>query len=96
MSIFVVYKYVILMIPMRRMLTTIALIPYQKRQNQKEYVFVYNTNCKTNHDIIDKLNNFSMATTSIWVNVNPLFIKKPSDQNTTMTSRCYDCPKRMK
>lgn len=90
MSIFVVHKYVILSIPMRRMLTTIISPDSLQKETESEmlavkseYVFVYNTNCKTNHDIIDKLNNFSMATTLIWVNVCPIFIKKPSDQNTT-------------
>jgi hypothetical protein len=51
----------------KRMLTTNALIPYQETDTEmlavkSEYVYVYNTDCKTNHDIMDKLNNFSIAT----------------------------------
>ena len=61
---------------------------------ESEYVFVYNTHCKANHEILDKLNIFSMATTSIWSTVNQTFIKKPDGQNIPITDPCYDCPER--
>lgn len=62
--------------------------------NESDYVFVNNTYCKSQHDIVKQLNNYSLATTSDWITVNPIFIKKPSNL-TSLSMPCLDCPDRV-
>jgi len=62
--------------------------------NDCDYVFVNNTHCKSHHDILKQLNNYSLATTSDWITVNPIFITKPSNI-TSIPVPCFDCPDRV-
>ena len=59
-----------------------------------DYVFINNSYCKSEHDVLKKLNNYSTATTSNWITVNPIFIKKPSHVAATISIPCFDCPEK--
>jgi hypothetical protein len=58
-----------------------------------DYVFVNNTYCKSHHDILKQLDNYSLATTSDWITVNPIFITKPTNV-TSIPVPCFDCPEK--
>jgi hypothetical protein len=58
-----------------------------------DHVFINNPHCKSQHDILTKLGSYSMATTSMWITVAPIFIRKPSNvQKISFSS--IDCPDR--
>ena len=61
--------------------------------NDPDYVFINNPYCKSQHDILRKLSNYSMATTSMWITVDQIFIKKPSNVP-EIPFPCFDCPDR--
>jgi hypothetical protein len=62
--------------------------------NESDYVFVNNTYCKSHHDVLNRLNNYSLASTSNWITLNSIFIKPP---NVTLfiIKPCSDCPDRV-
>jgi hypothetical protein len=62
--------------------------------NQSDYVFVNNTYCNSHHAILKELNNYSLARTSVWITLNSIFIKKPSNA-TSFSMPCSDCPDRV-
>lgn len=59
--------------------------------DESYYVFINNSYCNSQHPILEQLNNFSFATTSYWLTVNQIFIKKPSNL-LTISFPCFDCP----
>jgi hypothetical protein len=52
--------------------------------DELEYVFIRNTHCSATREILKKMNNFAMATTSNCITVNHSLIKKPFKQYTSM------------
>lgn len=56
------------------------------------YVFANNPNCKKDREILRKLDNFSLATTSDWKTVNQTFVKFLG--RTSITSPCLECPEK--
>jgi len=58
-----------------------------------DYVFINNPYCNISHEIIRKLSNYSMATTSYWITVDLNFIKKPRDV-LKISLLCSECPDR--
>jgi hypothetical protein len=73
------------------------LIASPKRVNsdmvdEPDYVFVSNIHCRKEREILRKLNNFSLATTSNWITVNQTFVKYSGF--TSITSPCIDCPEK--
>jgi len=45
--------------------------------NESDHVFVNNTYCKSHHEVLKQLNNYSLASTSNWITLNSIFIKPP-------------------
>lgn len=75
----------------------LASTPKQLNSDMLDYdsdhVFINNHHCKSQHDILTKLGSYSMATTSMWITVAPIFIRKPSNvQKISFSS--IDCPDR--
>jgi hypothetical protein len=62
--------------------------------DEPQYVFVLNAHCNTTHEILKKLNDFSITTTSNWITVEQKWINKPSGQTISVGMPCYDCPNR--
>jgi hypothetical protein len=60
-------------------------------RNESDYVFINNTYCKSQHTIMSQLNSYSLATTSNWVTLNHIFIKKSSNI-ASISLPCLDCP----
>ena len=60
--------------------------------DEPDYVFVNNIYCKKQHEILTKLNRFSLATTSTWNTVTHIFVKQSPP--TSISSPCFDCPER--
>jgi hypothetical protein len=58
-----------------------------------DYVFIDNPYCNISHEILRKLSNYSMATTSYWITVDLNFIKKPRDV-LKISLLCSECPDR--
>ena len=56
-----------------------------------DYVFINNPFCKSEHEILRHLSNYSMATTSLWLTLNQTFIRKPSNL-LEIPSPYFDCP----
>lgn len=55
-----------------------------------DYVFVKNEHCVVQHKILERLNNFSLATTDTWNTFNHTFIRYSG--LSTVQSPCMDCP----
>ena len=62
--------------------------------NESDYVFVNNTYCKSYHDVLKQLDNYSLTITSDWITLYSIFIKKPSNVM-SLSMPCSDCPDRV-
>jgi hypothetical protein len=60
--------------------------------DKPDYVFVRNIHCKKQYDILAKLSDFSLATTSNWITVTHIFVKYSGA--TGISSPCFDCSDR--
>ncbi|HZD34222.1 MAG TPA: hypothetical protein VE130_03370 [Nitrososphaeraceae archaeon] len=56
------------------------------------FVFANNANCQKDHEILRRLSNFSLATTSEWKTVNQTFVTFSG--RTSIISPCLDCPEK--
>ena len=54
------------------------------------FVFANNAGCQKDHEILRKLDNFSLVTTSEWKTVNQIFVTFSG--HTSIISPCFDCP----
>ena len=59
---------------------------------EPKFVFANNANCRKDHEILRKLDNFSLATTSEWKTVNQTFVTFSG--RTSIISPCFDCPEK--
>ena len=60
--------------------------------NEPDYIFVRNPYCGKQHELISKLKDFSLATTSDWLTILHMFVKFSGC--TSITSPCLDCPEK--
>ena len=58
-----------------------------------DFVFVNNIYCKKQHEILEKLGDFHLATTSTWNTVLQIFVKYSG--NTSINIPCINCPERL-
>jgi hypothetical protein len=63
-----------------------------KMDEPPDYVFVNNTYCNKQHEILEKLKNFHLTTTSTWGTVLQIFVKNSG--HTTIRNPCINCPER--
>ena len=63
-----------------------------KMDEVPDYVFVNNIYYKKQHEILEKLKNFQLATTSTWNTVLQIFVRYSG--HTTISNPCIKCPER--